>query len=67
MLVDDRPMVIEGVKALLQHAENIDVVGTANDAFSTMRFLKEQKVDVVLLDINLPDLSGIVCQSTDSR
>jgi DNA-binding NarL/FixJ family response regulator len=52
----DHPMVIEGVKALLLNAEDMSVVGTVNDAFLAMAFLKINPVDVVLLDINLPDL-----------
>ncbi|WP_428655663.1 response regulator [Runella sp.] len=59
LIVDDHPMVIEGVKALLQHVEYIHIEGTVNDAFSAVDFLKKNKVEVVLMDINLPDLSGI--------
>lgn len=59
LIVDDHPMVIEGVKALLQSAEGIEIIGSVNDAFSAMDFLKRNPVDVVLLDINLPDLNGI--------
>ncbi|QJW90540.1 response regulator transcription factor [Spirosoma taeanense] len=63
LIVDDHPMVIEGVKALLAAADSVEVVGTVNDAFSAMAFLKANRADVVLLDINLPDLSGIdLCQ-----
>lgn len=63
LIVDDHPMVIEGVKSLLTTADSIHVVGTVNDAFSAMAFLKANPVDVVLLDINLPDLNGIdLCQ-----
>ena len=59
LIVDDHPMVIEGVKSLLQAASDIHITGSVNDAFSAVAFLKNQLVDVVLLDINLPDLNGI--------
>lgn len=59
LIVDDHPMVIEGVKALLQNVEHIHIEGTVNDAFSAVDFLKKNKVEVVLMDINLPDLNGI--------
>lgn len=63
LIVDDHPMVIEGVKSLLATAESIEVKGTVTDAFSAMAFLKANQTDVVLLDINLPDLNGIeLCQ-----
>ncbi|MVM32570.1 response regulator [Spirosoma sp. HMF4905] len=59
LIVDDHPMVIEGVKSLLHTASSIQIAGSVNDAFSALDFLKNQPVDVVLLDINLPDLNGI--------
>lgn len=59
LIVDDHPMVIEGVKALLQNVPEIQIFGTVNDAFSALNFLKKTLVDVVLLDINLPDISGL--------
>jgi DNA-binding NarL/FixJ family response regulator len=64
LIIDDHPMVVEGVKALLQGTEGVEVVSTAYDAFSALAFLKTgAAVDVALLDINLPDLSGIeLCQ-----
>lgn len=59
LIVDDHPMVIEGIKALLASADHVEVIGTVSDAFSARAFLKTTVADVVLLDINLPDLSGI--------
>lgn len=57
-IVDDHPMVLEGFKALLQN-ENIQIVGTAENAFQAIDFLKKNQVDIAFLDINLPDISGI--------
>ncbi|MBC8111615.1 MAG: response regulator transcription factor [Verrucomicrobia bacterium] len=58
-LIDDHPMVIEGIKALLFHSENIEIIGSAGNAFLAMEFLRNQQADVVLLDINLPEIDGI--------
>ena len=58
-IVDDHPMVLAGLHSLLGGLENIEVAGTASNAFDAIPFLKRNKVDVVLLDINLPDISGI--------
>ena len=58
-IVDDHPMVLAGLHFLLGGLENIEVAGTASNAFDAIPFLKRNKVDVVLLDINLPDISGI--------
>ena len=59
LIVDDHPMVVEGLKSLLTDVEGITVVGTASNAFDTIAFLKNNEADVAFLDINLPDISGI--------
>ncbi|CAG5002903.1 Response regulator UvrY [Dyadobacter sp. CECT 9275] len=59
LIVDDHPLVVEGLKSLLADSSGIAVVGTASNAFDTVAFLKNNKVDIVFLDINLPDISGI--------
>ncbi|WP_395076829.1 response regulator [Flavobacterium sp.] len=58
-IVDDHPMVIEGFKALLNQNEKINIVGSAENAFQAIDFLKKNEVDIAFLDINLPDISGI--------
>ena len=59
LIVDDHPMVLEGMKALLSNFDYMSVVGTATNAFEAMDKLKNQQVDVVIADINLPEVSGI--------
>lgn len=58
-IVDDHPMVVAGLQALLGQLEHIEVAGSAANAFDALAFLKENEADVVLLDINLPDINGI--------
>jgi DNA-binding NarL/FixJ family response regulator len=58
-IVDDHYMVIEGIRSLLQHEKNIDWIGHASNAASCLAFLNQQLPDVILMDINLPDKSGI--------
>lgn len=58
-IIDDHPMVVAGLNSLLGGLENIEVVGAVSNAFEAVPFLKKNKVEVVLLDINLPDISGI--------
>lgn len=68
LIVDDHPIVVEGIKALLKCAENVDIVGSVSDAFAALSFLRSQSADVVFLDINLPDISGIdLCQKLRSE
>lgn len=58
-IVDDHPMVIEGVKTLLQSSELLKVAGSAANGYEALDQLKKIVVDVALVDINLPDLNGI--------
>ncbi len=58
-IVDDHYMVIEGIRSLLQHEKDIEWLGHATNAASCLGFLKQQQPDVILMDVNLPDMSGI--------
>ncbi|HRI25213.1 MAG TPA: response regulator transcription factor [Ferruginibacter sp.] len=58
-IVDDHYMVVEGIRSLLQHEKSIEWTGHAMNAESCLAFLKQQQPDVILMDINLPDKSGI--------
>ena len=58
-IVDDHYMVIEGIRSLLQHESNIELMGHAMNAATCVNFLKQQIPDVILMDINIPDKSGI--------
>lgn len=66
-VVDDHYMVIEGIRALLQNETAIIWLGHATNAASCMAFLQQQLPDVILMDINLPDKSGIdLCKEVKS-
>lgn len=58
-IVDDHFMVIEGIHSLLQNESSIEWMGHATNADSCLSFLKTQQPDVILMDVNLPDKSGI--------
>jgi two-component system, NarL family, nitrate/nitrite response regulator NarL len=59
LVVDDHPMVLEGMKAMLSQLSFIELAGTAANAFEAMDILKKISADVAIVDINLPDISGI--------
>ncbi len=58
-VVDDHYMVIEGIRSLLQNEKTLDWMGHATNAESCMSFLRLHEPDVILMDVNLPDKSGI--------
>jgi len=59
-ITDDHFVVLKGIEALLKEIPGIDVVATHETAQSTLDYLLENKVDILFLDINLPDINGIV-------
>lgn len=58
-LADDHALFREGVKALLAEESDIAVAGEAGTAKETLQRIKNEQWDVLLLDISLPDGSGI--------
>ncbi|MBN8576490.1 MAG: response regulator transcription factor [Cytophagales bacterium] len=63
-IVDDHPMVVEGMRHMLQQITGVEVCGHASTARSCLGYFVKNTADVVLLDINLPDQSGIeVCKT----
>jgi len=58
-IVDDHPMIIEGMAAMIQREPKIELAGFAMNAASCLAYFVNNTVDVVLMDINLPDKSGI--------
>lgn len=58
-IVDDHYMVIEGIRSLLHDEKKIEWMGHAMNADSCLAFLKQQQPDVILMDISMPDKSGI--------
>lgn len=67
-IVYDHYMVIEGIRSLLQNEKNIEWIGHAMNAESCLAFLKQQQPDVILMDISMPDKSGIdLCREVKQK
>ncbi|SIS53823.1 two component transcriptional regulator, LuxR family [Zobellia uliginosa] len=59
LIVDDHPMVIEGLKTLLSDDDRVTVKTHFMNGTDTLTFLAKDTVNVVLLDVNLPDINGV--------
>jgi len=59
MLVDDQNLVRKGVRSLLELSEEIAVIAEASDGKEAVRMIPEVNPDVVLLDMRMPEMSGL--------
>jgi two-component system response regulator DesR len=58
LLVDDEPMFLEALTALLEHDERIAVVATTDSGAKAVELARERKPDVALVDLAMPGLDG---------
>lgn len=58
LIVDDHPIVREGLRTLLREEEDIEVVGEAGDGFTALGLVLTLRPEVVLLDLVIPGLAG---------
>lgn len=61
LLADDHTIVLEGLKAVLNNHEEIEVCGEVANGAEVIAFVDDHPVDVVVLDINMPVMDGISC------
>lgn len=59
LLADDQKIVREGLKKILSLAEEISVKCEANSGIEALELLKDNKVDIALLDVRMPEMDGI--------
>lgn len=59
MLADDHVLIREGIKQLLEFDGSMKVIAEANDGIECLEKLKDVKPDILLLDINMPNMNGI--------
>lgn len=59
VIADDHQMFIDGIKALLVNEKSIQVVGEALNGKKVLDLLEQQQADIMLLDVNMPEMDGI--------
>lgn len=59
IIADDHPMFGTGLKSLLESDSDLEVVAIAEDGQMLLKLLDEHYCDVVLLDLNMPNVSGL--------
>jgi len=75
LIIDDHPLFREGLKSIIARNPGFEVVGDAGNGRKGLRMARELKPDLVVMDISLPDKSGIditrriqhFCQFCDTK
>jgi len=60
VLADDHPIVLDGLRNLIRAEPDLQLVGEAASGLSALKIIREQRPDVAVLDISMPELNGIV-------
>jgi two-component system nitrate/nitrite response regulator NarL len=58
-IVDDHQLVVDGLRSLLNNEEKYTIVGCSNQSKEVMARLDELSVNILLTDINMPEMSGV--------
>ena len=68
LIADDHAMFADGIASILNNEDSMEVVGRCLDGPSVLEYLKSNPVDILLLDVNLPGMSGIeVCKEVSIK
>lgn len=59
IVIDDEDIAIEGVKSFIKKVDSLKLVGTGSSASEALTLLKRNKIDLMFLDVNMPDLTGL--------
>ena len=59
LIADDHQMLREGLRAILEKDEDIEVIGEASDGRTAVAMARTLRPDVVVMDISMPDLNGV--------
>lgn len=59
LIVDDHPMVLEGMRSMLAQINFVEISGTASNAYEAIEKIKAGIPAIVITDINMPEISGI--------
>lgn len=59
MVADDQGLILHSLVSLLNTVDDFDVIGTAQNGIILLQLIEEKKPDVIIIDINMPKMSGI--------
>ncbi len=59
LIVDDHQMLLDGIRALLQDVDQFEIIAEAHHGAQALEILSTNDIDIVLTDINMPEMNGI--------
>ena len=59
ILSDDHPIILAGLRNLIEAADDLELVGEATDGLAAFRLIREMQPDIAVVDISMPALNGI--------
>ena len=67
VLADDHPVVLAGMKALIEASPDIEVAGESNDGHGALQILLVESPDIAIIDLSMPEMGGIALANRIAR
>jgi DNA-binding LytR/AlgR family response regulator len=59
LIIDDEPLAIKLIRTHLSKLDSFEIAGECKNALKAVEFLKKEKIDLMFLDINMPEIAGL--------
>lgn len=59
LIIDDEPLAIKLIRSHLAKLDSFEIAGECKNALKAIEFLKKEKIDLMFLDVNMPEITGI--------
>lgn len=59
LVIDDEPMALDKLKSYIERVPYLEIAGLCEGTFDAMKILSTEKIDVMFIDINMPDMNGM--------
>ena len=59
LIVDDEPLAIEAIEIMIEKFDDLTIVATSTDAIQAFEILRSSRIDLMFLDIQMPEMTGL--------
>jgi two-component system response regulator NreC len=64
LIADDHPIILNGIKNAFSNEDTFNIVACVNNGNEVLAILKKERIDVLLLDLEMPEMNGLMCLKT---